>query len=85
MPTVAADCDEAVVNVDRRERLVNLRQTIERLPDDLRTAFVAAVIDGYTYQEIAEMHSLPVGTVGYRVHQARHKVTAAMRELFPET
>jgi len=85
LPAPAGDGTSAIAHLDRQERLASLRESIDRLSADLRTAFVAAVIDGYTYQEIAEMLSLPVGTVGYRVYKARREVTGVMQDLFPET
>jgi len=66
------------------EELSHLSQAIDELQPDLRVAFVAAVIDGYTYQEIAEMLSVPVGTVGHRVYQARKAVRESMLARFPE-
>ena len=68
----------------RNEELLHLRKTIDELQPELRVAFVAAVIDGYTYQEIAELLSVPVGTVGHRVYQARKAVRQRMLARFPE-
>ena len=70
--------------LDRVERLGRLRQAIEALSEDLRRPFVAAVIDGHTYKEVAEMLSIPVGTVAYRVYQARRNLRDVMLESFPE-
>lgn len=71
--------------LDRREQLVHLRRTIRDLAPAIRSAFVATVMDGYTYEEAAELLSAPVGTIGSRVHEARKQVKAAMRQRFPET
>ena len=74
----------ALGRLQRDEQLALLRRTIENLPAELRYAFVATVLDGYTYQETAEILSVPVGTVASRVNAARKKVCEAMRKAFPE-
>ena len=68
----------------RREQLAHLREAIEDLPQRLRPAFVATVLDGYSYQEAAELLSVPVGTIASRVYQARQQINAVMRQRFPE-
>jgi len=50
----------------------------------LRVAFVATVLDGYTYEEAAELLSVPVGTVASRVHGARKHLQGVMQQAFPE-
>ncbi len=69
---------------DRRTQLVHLRKTIEKLPDRLRVAFIATALDGRTYEQAAELLSLPVGTIASRVHEARQIVQRRMRQAFPE-
>lgn len=76
--------DPAGQDLDRREQLACLRQAVRALPDLLQKAFVATVLDGYTYPETAEMLAVPVGTVASRVHQARKQIRAAVRRRFPE-
>lgn len=70
--------------LEKREKLGRLRQEIQRLPGKLQGAFVAVVLDGYTYREAARMLSVPVGTIGSRVNDARGRLHAAMRRGFPE-
>ena len=82
LPSVrAADpADQA----QRAEEFQRLRQAVEELPDDLRRAFVATVLDGYTYEEAAELLDVPPGTVGSRVHLARRRVHRAVGRAFLE-
>ena len=83
--TVVFDQDHgAPERLDRKEKLSRLRREIEGLPDKLRHAFIAVVLDGYTYQEAAELLSVPVGTVGSRINDARGRLRAAMRRRYPE-
>lgn len=55
-----------------------LRHAIADLPQRLRTAFIATVIDGYTYRQAAELLSVPVGTIASRVNQARTHLRGKM-------
>ncbi len=71
-------------HLERQEELAHLRSAISNLPKMVRPAFVATVLDGYTYQEASEMLAVPVGTIGSRVYQARQELNTAMRKRFPE-
>ncbi len=82
---VAADPPEtAVEKAIRREQLECLRREIRGLPGGIREAFIITVLDGYSYEEAAELLAVPVGTIGSRVYQARRRLREAMRKSFPE-
>jgi RNA polymerase sigma-70 factor (ECF subfamily) len=68
----------------RQEQLARLREAINGLDHELQQPFVAAVLDGYTYGEVADMLGIPVGTVGNRVYRARKRLHSVMLESFPE-
>jgi len=68
----------------RQEQLTGLRNTIEKMSETLRPAFVATMLDGYTYQEASEMLEVPVGTIASRVYEARKHLETTMRQRFPE-
>lgn len=70
--------------VERNEKLVWLGNVIEKLPDTLRWAFVATVLDGYSYRQAAELLSVPVGTVASRVYEARQRINGEMQRKFRE-
>lgn len=53
---------------------------VESLPDDCRAAFVLTQLDGYTYDEAAEIEGLSRGTVASRVYRAKKRLLAAMTE-----
>ncbi|CZF83699.1 RNA polymerase sigma factor RpoE [Grimontia kaedaensis] len=55
--------------------------TIESLPDDLKTAITLREIDGLSYEEIAEVMDCPVGTVRSRIFRAREAVDKRVRPL----
>jgi RNA polymerase sigma-70 factor (ECF subfamily) len=57
-------------NVEGQETRQQVRQTIEGLPTHLREVLLLAYFNQFAYKEIAEMLSLPLGTVKSRLHAA---------------
>jgi RNA polymerase sigma factor (sigma-70 family) len=64
----------AIVNADRRA----LAQAIERLPREYREPIVLREMEELSYQEIAEILEIPIGTVMSRLARARKRLTAAI-------
>lgn len=58
-------------NFEKRELLEKIEQAISRLPESLRELFVLRHMNDFSYEEIAAIKHLPVGTVKNRVFQAR--------------
>lgn len=56
-------------------------ETIERLPDDLRTAITLRELEGLSYEEIAEAMACPVGTVRSRIFRAREAINNELNKL----
>jgi len=56
--------------------------TIEELPDDLKTAIRLREIEGLSYEEIAESMDCPVGTVRSRIFRAREAIDEQVKPLF---
>jgi RNA polymerase sigma-70 factor, ECF subfamily len=46
-------------------------EAIKNLPDKMRHVLILCDIEGYSYDETAEMINIPVGTVRSRLHRAR--------------
>jgi RNA polymerase sigma-70 factor (ECF subfamily) len=60
-----------------REAVLAVRDAVSRLPDPQREAVVLREFHGLSYDELAEVLEVPVGTVRSRLHRAR----AAMLEM----
>lgn len=49
----------------------DVKQAIEELPDDFRLVVILSFLEGFSYQEIAEIADLQLGTVKSRLHRGR--------------
>ncbi len=48
-----------------------LSEALEKIPSKMREVFLLCDLEGYTYEEIAELIDIPIGTVRSRLHRAR--------------
>lgn len=55
--------------------------TIEQLPDELRTAITLRELEGLSYEEIAEVMACPIGTVRSRIFRAREAIDTQLKPL----
>ncbi len=58
-----------------------LNETLEELPEELRTAIVLREIDGLSYGDIAARMKCPTGTVRSRIFRAREAFASRLRPL----
>lgn len=58
-----------------------VNQTLDALPEELRTAIVLREIDGLSYEEIANAMNCPIGTVRSRIFRAREAISEELRPL----
>jgi RNA polymerase sigma-70 factor (ECF subfamily) len=58
-----------------------VNQTLNTLPEELRTAIVLREIDGLSYEEIADAMNCPIGTVRSRIFRAREAISEELRPL----
>jgi RNA polymerase sigma-70 factor (ECF subfamily) len=58
-----------------------VNDTMEALPEELRTAIVLREIDGLSYEEIASVMNCPIGTVRSRIFRARETIAERLRPL----
>ncbi len=55
------------------ENRVVIERILDQLPADLRTTLVLREIEQLSYDEVAEMMHVPIGTVRSRLHTARER------------
>jgi RNA polymerase sigma-70 factor, ECF subfamily len=64
-----------------KEIASTVNDTMERLPDELRTAITLREIEGLSYEEIATIMNCPIGTVRSRIFRAREAIAERLRPL----
>lgn len=83
---LADDSSDPAALAERRELAALLRRGLADLPDDQRVAVVLSDIEGASYEEIAAIMAVPVGTVKSRIARGRARLRDwldARRELLP--
>lgn len=70
---------EGLLNRDEVENAIIA--TVEKLPEDLKTAITLREIEGMSYEEIAEAMACPVGTVRSRIFRAREAIDKILQPL----
>jgi RNA polymerase sigma-70 factor (ECF subfamily) len=66
--------------VEQQELFRLATAQVATLPDDCRMAFVLTQLDGYSYDEAAEIEGKPRGTIASRVARAKSLLLAALSE-----
>ena len=70
IPDEGAEADPEEMT-EKKERRELVRQAIGQLSEDHRTVVTLRDMEGYSYEEIAEMLGLEIGTVKSRLNRAR--------------
>ncbi len=71
--------------VERSERVMAVRRAIASLSSEHRDVVILRDIEGRSYEEIAEMLELEIGTVKSRLNRARGNLKIYLSELFSES
>ena len=64
-----------------KEIAETVNSTIEKLPEELRTAIQLREIEGMSYEDIAKAMDCPIGTVRSRIFRAREAIAEQLRPL----
>ncbi len=64
-----------------RQVAETVNQTLEKLPQELRTAITLREMEGLSYEEIASIMSCPIGTVRSRIFRAREAIAAQLKPM----
>ncbi|MEX2586067.1 MAG: sigma-70 family RNA polymerase sigma factor [Balneolaceae bacterium] len=58
----------------------DINGALEDLPEDFRTVVLLCDVEGFTYEEIANMLDVPIGTIRSRLHRGRNLLKAQLLE-----
>lgn len=58
----------------------DISNALEELPEDFRTVVLLCDVEGFTYEEIANMLDVPIGTIRSRLHRGRNLLKAQLME-----
>lgn len=78
----AADADpirQPVTELERRERQQRLELKLSALRSDYRSLLVLRDLEGLSYNEIADVLDMPLGSVKGRLHRARSELIELLR------
>jgi RNA polymerase sigma-70 factor (ECF subfamily) len=70
-----------VKKLEFSELKVRIEQELEKIPAPLREVFVWRHINEFSYEEMAEIKGLPVGTIKNRVFQARELIRKHLEKM----
>ncbi len=68
------------VSYERKERLKSLQNAIQELIPDYKSVIILRDIQGFSYEEIAEILHCPLGTVKSRINRARTELRKKLSE-----
>lgn len=73
----AAELSTRATQADHLE-VRDLDESLKRLPDEQREIFLLVALEQMTYEEVAKVLRIPVGTVMSRLSRGREKLRAVM-------
>lgn len=75
---IPSDTPHVLEGLERRELRLQVRAAVAALPERYRTVLALRELEGLTYQQIAEVLDLSLGTVESRLFRARRRLQAVL-------
>ncbi|MED5330112.1 MAG: sigma-70 family RNA polymerase sigma factor [Planctomycetota bacterium] len=72
-----------LAELEREELRQRVRKAVDRLPEPFRTTLALREMEGHSYEEIASILEVSMGTVESRIFRARQKLRALILEDMP--
>jgi RNA polymerase sigma-70 factor (ECF subfamily) len=79
-PPEPADGSDPERTAERKELLAALDHAVQALPLNQRTAFVLAEFEQLSYEQIAQIEGVRLGTVKSRINRAKVKLMEVLRQ-----
>ena len=73
----SSNIEEALEN---KELYVTVKNLLDEIPEEQRTAYVLCEVDTKNYEEIAQITGVPVGTVRSRIFRARQYLMENLKD-----
>ena len=70
--------ERVALSAEMQEHLLDV---VEDLTDDARIAFVLREMEGFSYEDIADVMDCPIGTVRSRIFRAREVIDRELEQL----
>jgi RNA polymerase sigma-70 factor (ECF subfamily) len=80
-PASEAQAPDPAARLTAMETRQLVEEGLDALDDDHRSVIVLRDIEGFDYQQIAEILELPVGTVKSRLHRARMELRDRLKRV----
>lgn len=74
LPELAQESENPLEILERQELSETIERGIAALPEDQRVVITLCDVHGYSYEEIAEITGMPIGTVKSRISRGRGRL-----------
>lgn len=73
------------VNANAKIQSSYIQKALESIPESYRELVILRDIEDFSYEEISEMTSLPMGTVKSRINRGREKLQKLLKDIYRDT